>query len=308
MAKLRVATFNVENLFARWKFNENIDPVTANERGWIVEEAAFEELGEDSKALTGEAIKAVKADVVAVQEVEGVDTLKRFRSKFLGGLSAYPYVAGIDGNDLRLIDVAVLSKRPITRVRSYQHLRDTNDSGKELFSRDCLEVDIDVDGTMVTLYVNHLKSMIDTREETREKRERQAAGVKKIIEGRLGASPDNENFIVLGDLNDYLETDDQGKSGIKELVEWDQVENVIMRRDAEDRWTHYWAGGNDYKQLDYLLLSKSLAEASGGKPEIMRKGMPKRATKYTGERFDGVGENKPKASDHCPVVMEIEVG
>lgn len=308
MAKLRVATFNVENLFARWKFNQDIDPVTANERGWIVEEAAFEELGEDSKALTGQAIKEVKADVVAVQEVEGVDTLKKFRTKLLGGLSAYPYVAGIDGNDLRLIDVAVLSKRPITRVRSHQHLRDTNGSGRELFSRDCLEVDVEVDGATVTLLVNHFKSMINTREETREKRERQAGGVRKIIEDRFGPNSGSENFIVMGDLNDYLETDDQGTSGIKSLIEWDQVENVIARRDAEDRWTHYWNGGNDYKQLDYLLLSKSLAEASDGEPDIMRKGIPKRATTYTGERFDGVSDNKPKASDHCPVVMEVEVG
>jgi endonuclease/exonuclease/phosphatase family metal-dependent hydrolase len=309
MAKLRVATFNVENLFARWRFNEDVDPVTANERGWIVEEAAFEELGEDSKALTGEAIKAIKADVLAVQEVEGVDTLKRFRSKFLGGFPAYEYVAGIDGNDYRrLIDVAVLSKRPITRVRSHQHVPDSVESGTGLFSRDCLEVDIDVDGTTVTLFVNHLKSMIETREETREKRERQAAGVRKIIEARFGANPGTENFIVLGDLNDYLETDGEGESGIKGLLEWDQVENVILRRDPDDRWTHYWAGGEDYKQLDYLLLSKSLAEASDGEPEIMRRGMPKRATGYEGERFDGVGENKPKASDHCPVVMEIEVG
>jgi endonuclease/exonuclease/phosphatase family metal-dependent hydrolase len=308
MAKLRIATFNVENLFARWKFDEDIDPVTANQRGWIVEEAAFEELGEDSKALTGEAIREVKADVIAVQEVEGVDTLKKFRTKFLGGLSAYPYVAGIDGNDLRLIDVAVLSKRPITRVRTHQHLRDTNGSGKELFSRDCLEVDVDVDGTTVTLFANHLKSMIKTREETREKRERQAAGVRKIVEDRFGPDPGSESFVILGDLNDYLETDAQGRSAIEDLVEWDQVENVIGRRDADDRWTHYWNGGNDYKQLDYLLLSKSLAAASDGEPEIMRKGLPKRATAYAGERFDGVGDSKPKASDHCPVAMEIEVG
>jgi hypothetical protein len=54
---------------------------------------------------------------------------------------------------------AVFSQRPITRVRSNQHPRDTNDSGKELFSRDCLEVDLDVDGTTVTLFVKHLKSM-----------------------------------------------------------------------------------------------------------------------------------------------------
>jgi hypothetical protein len=64
---------------------------------------------------------------------------------------------------------------------------------------------------------------------------------------------------VLGDLNDYLEPDDQGESGIKGLLEWDQVESVTARRASEARWTHYWAGGNDCKQLDDLLPSKSLA-------------------------------------------------
>ncbi len=307
MTDLRVATFNVENLFARWKFNADVDPDEANKRGWIVEEAFFAELGEDSKEITGKAIEEIDADVIAMQEVEGVDTLKKFRTDFLDGLSAYPYVAGIDGNDRRLIDVVVLSKRPIVRVRSHQHLRDTNGSGRELFSRDCLEVDVDVEGTTLTLFVNHLKSMIRTREETREKRERQAAGVKDLVEKRFGPNPGAENFIVLGDMNDYLEDDEQGKSGIRSLLEWDQVEDVIARRDAEDRWTHYWAGGKDYKQLDYLLLSKSLAAASPAEPEIMRKGMPTRATKYTGERFDGVGEDKPKASDHCPVAIEVKV-
>ena len=306
--KVRVATFNVENLFARWKFNKDIDPDKANERGWIVEETHFEELGMEDKAITALAVKEIDADIVALQEVEGVDTLKHFRTDFLGGFSAYKHVAGIDGNDPRLIDVAVLSKWPITHVRSYQHLRDPEVKGKELFSRDCLEVDIDLDGETITLFVNHLKSMINTREETRGKRERQATGVKQIIEDRFGPTPGDANFIVLGDFNDYLETDEQGESGIKALVEWDQVENVIARLDPDDQWTHYWAKGKDYKQLDYILLSKSLAEANSGKPDIMRKGTPKRATRYAGERFEGVGDDKPKASDHCPVVMEIEVG
>src|SRR5215204_5009672 len=112
MATIRVATFNVENLFARWKFDKGIDPDEANQRGWIVEEAFFAELGKDDKTLTGKAIKEIDADVLCFQEVENVETLKKFRTQFLGGISAYEYVAGVDGNDPRLIDVAVLSKKP----------------------------------------------------------------------------------------------------------------------------------------------------------------------------------------------------
>lgn len=70
--------------------------------------------------------------------------------------------------------------------------------------------------------------------------------------------------------------------------------SLITRRPAEERWTHYWIWRDDYKQLDYLLLSKSLAEASDGDPEIMRKGIPKKATAYKGERFPGVGRRSPE--------------
>jgi hypothetical protein len=90
MTKLRVATFNVENLFARWKFGENIDPVSAKERGWIVE--AFEELGEDSKALTGKAIKELNAHVTWPCSVNGQSP----------GCAPISYWAG--GNDYKQLD------------------------------------------------------------------------------------------------------------------------------------------------------------------------------------------------------------
>ncbi len=102
--------------------------------------------------------------------------------------------------------------------------------------------------------------------------------------------------------------DDQGQSGILNLLDWDQVEPVIERRPAKEQWTHYWAGGDDYKQLDHILLSRSLATRSPPIPEIMRKGQPKRATRSTGPRFDGIGDDRPKASDHCPVVMDVDLG
>ena len=117
---------------------------------------------------------------------------------------------------------------------------------------------------------------------------------------------------MLGDLNDYLETDAQGRTGIDELVGWEAVVNVVDRLPEEEQWTHFFKGNArcpippSYHQLDYLLLSKTLAEANPGEPTIVRKGMPKRADRYTGPRFDGIGKDKPKDSDHCPVVVTID--
>ncbi|MFI0511056.1 endonuclease/exonuclease/phosphatase family protein [Streptomyces sp. WSLK1-5] len=314
MTTLRLATFNVENLFARWRFRADVDPATANTRGWIVDQTRFEELGVDDKAITGAAVRELRADVLCLQEVENVDTLKHFRAQALGGRSEYPYVAGVDGNDPRLIDVAVLSKLPITRIRSYQHLMDPASPTASLFSRDCLEVDIDVEAhlgqtTSVTLFVNHFKSMIGGRAQTRGKRERQAKQVMDIVTDRFGhEAPGDHPFVVLGDLNDYLEPDGDGSSGIDQLVTWAQIENVVARLPEEDQWTHYWDDADEYRQLDYLLPSVSLARAvPQALPEIFRKGTPLRATRYKGPRFPGVGQDKPKASDHCPVIFNLEV-
>jgi endonuclease/exonuclease/phosphatase family metal-dependent hydrolase len=309
---VRVATFNVENLFARFKFNSGVDPSEAVRDGWDVNETHFEEFSSTDKRITAQAVKKVDPDVIALQEVENVDTLKHFRSLFLGGFNAYPYVAGIDGNDPRLIDVAVLSRLPIVRVRSNQHVRESPQSRSFVFSRDCLEVDVDVDGQVLTLYVNHLKSMLGGRAQTRARRVLQARTVRQIVVDRLGANPGDQPFIVLGDMNDYLETDEDGTTtGIDELVLWDQVVNVVERRDQDERWTHFFKGraGEEpaYRQLDYLLLSTSLAAANPGTPDIMRMGMPLRADRYTGPRFEWIGEDRPKASDHCPVSIDLNL-
>jgi endonuclease/exonuclease/phosphatase family metal-dependent hydrolase len=307
--QVRVATFNCENLFARFKFKAGIDPEDASRDGWDVNDTAFQPQDPVSRRITADAMKACDADVICLEEVENLDTLKRFRTQFLGGYSSYPYVACLDGNDPRLIDVAVMSRLPIAHVRSYQHLR--TDSSY-LFSRDCLELDVEVGGdNSLTLFVNHLKSMMGGRGATRERRRIQAEAVKQIVGDRFGAQPGDAPFVVLGDLNDYLETDEAGTSGIRELVRWRQVEDVGARLPLDDRWTHYFPGDREllegYHQLDYVLVSRSLAERSPAKPEIVRMGLPTGARRYTGPRFRGVGEVIPKASDHCPVVFELEL-
>jgi predicted extracellular nuclease len=315
MDSIKVVTFNVENLFARFQFRRNIkDPEKMLRDGWTVNHTLFNIYKERDKAITGQTIKELDADVIALQEVENLDTLRKFRTEYLGGRKSYPYAIVIDGNDPRRIDVAVLSRYPLTNIQTHSHLWST-ELRWYLFPRDCLVADVQGPANFtVTLFVNHFKSMLDKsdsdngRKNTQHKRVVQSRAVKQIVTARFGTEAGTHPFVIMGDFNDYMETDDQGEPGIGDLVQWDQVENVVDRLPEDDRWTHYFKGGGAlgpaYHQLDYLLLSNSLAQRNPHSPYIERRGLPKRADKYTDDRFAGVGQNSPKASDHCPIVMD----
>ena len=300
MTTLRIATFNVENLFARYRFKDAIQPT--EDDGFTINDLAFRIYDEESKKITAKSIRAVNADVICLQEVESLPVLDRFNAFYLGGMK-YAHRAVIDCFDPRQIDVAVLSRHPIVSLRSHRDER--NKAGTAfLFSRDCLEVDVLVGGKTLTLYLNHFKSMMEGREATRARRQEQAERVAAIIDARWKKSAYKGNFIVLGDLNDYPD----GKTGLAALLGHKGLDNVLTRLPETERWTHYYAGGNAYRQLDYLLLSAGLAKANPGKPAVMRRGLPWRAKKVTDERLDGVGENDPKASDHAPLHMDITLG
>jgi endonuclease/exonuclease/phosphatase family metal-dependent hydrolase len=303
-----VATFNCENLFLRYKFNSKLAPAKKDEavdKGFILDRKMFDTILEEERKLTAGAILATKADIVALQEVENLDTLKAFQSRFLKG--KYPYKYLIDGNDMRLIDVAVLSNVEATCLRTHQY--DKGSNKQAIFSRDCLEIEYMVQGVPLTLFINHFKSMLDRndpangRKKTMTKRKQQSERVVEIIKDKFGSKPGKENFIVLGDLNDYLPS-----TGLQPLLGQSWLENVVQTRLPEsERWTHWWSDKKSVSQLDYLLLSERLAKNSPGLPSIIRCGLGSSCTQFVGKRLDGIGKKSPVASDHCPVAMEVHV-
>lgn len=328
MPTLRLATFNVENLLMRCDFaragvkgaERKLTRISSPEEADRVD-AVFNVLSEDDRTLTAQALAATRADVCALQEVENLVTLTAFHNRYLTRWADHPYQERIlhEGNDSRGIDVALLSRLPVLHHKS--HAGETFGSlgiappkGKSkrsrVFRRDCLEVDVAKEGRILTLYVCHFKSMHGGRERTRSIREEEALAVRKIIERRF-AKPAEAEWLILGDLNDYLEIDGKqvNDHGLSPLVGDGFAVDLAMLAIQEDqnRWSHHYPKEDTYSALDHILLSPVLAGLNQrATASYVRAGMPWRCARHTGWRFPGIGWTKPKASDHCPFAATIE--
>ncbi|TQV87573.1 endonuclease/exonuclease/phosphatase family protein [Aliikangiella coralliicola] len=326
MTEVTIATFNVENLFTRYNFRGKRvkkngkstyveytpkELAKATKDGFIIDKKVFKRYMEPNRKLTAKALKAIKADIIGLQEVESLDTLKLFNSTYLKS-KKFKFPLVIDGNDPRFIDVGLLSNFEIDFVRTHQFTK-TPRSSTKLFSRDCLEVHIKInDNKILPIFVNHFKSMIGGRPATKKRRLAQANGMVEILKERFGENYGRKDFVILGDFNDYIEVGKENESGMKPLLDNKKLVNVSERLPKNDRWTHFYKRNKSYRQLDYILLSKSLANKNSTvKPLVERRGQPLRVNqknkpKRVKKFFSGIEKNK-KASDHCPVSIKITV-
>jgi predicted extracellular nuclease len=207
---------------------------------------------------------------------------------------------------------------------------------ERIFRRDCLEIDIRVAGKPLTLYCVHFKSMgaprngLTGRDYTMPVRLAEAKAVRRIIEDRFGAGRTaSKRWLICGDLNDYAERiviSGDGTSGYRfepvreasssldPLLSDGFAVNPSDRLPPMQRWTLYHTRGPEERhlcQLDYILMSPSLAKVNEQvSPEIIRAGQPWRTLMPPGqetERYPRTGWDRPKASDHCPVVMTLDL-
>jgi predicted extracellular nuclease len=241
-----------------------------------------------------------------------------------------------DGEPIEFIDIRSHAAATFRDFDLYDEaLTATEKPDDRIFRRDCLELDVRIGGKRLSLFVCHFKSMtsprdgMDGRTATMALRRAEARAVRRIIETRFGQGVGHRNFVICGDMNDYQEKLLVGGDRRKGFTfaparEADSaldvfsgdgfVENAVARRPENDRWTLFHSRGLDDRhlcQLDYIWLSQALTAANPeALPDIVRSGQPFRTPFPPGQvvdRYPRTGWDRPKASDHCPVVMELHL-
>jgi endonuclease/exonuclease/phosphatase family metal-dependent hydrolase len=334
-----ICTFNCNNLYARYKFGTTYPgdrtgkSFYGKEWGYLplYHPGAIEVFNERQRALAGAVLKGnagAYPDVICLQEVESVFALRKFNEEYLG--NAYDYAVLIDSHDERQIDVGVLSRLPVRGLRTHVDDRD-KETNEYIFSRDCLEVQLALGRSTLTLFVNHLKSKYaETPEQQKsaaERRRRQALAVLEIVRKRFpGRSFQNELFTVVGDFNDQPDS-----PSVAPLLVDSGLERALDRIPRlEDRWTYWYRSENRVSQIDHILLSPALSHRTQGRvPRIDRRGVsfksvlkdglpgPKQthffrtdddpspiALDFRMERLPDVSVEH-YASDHCPVFFDL---
>jgi exonuclease III len=219
---VRIGTFNLNNLFSRFNFQAEIGQIPDDDPGGITLTFSQDEFSvrtfmgrlvrvkspDDTTEIARRIVDVVNADVLAVQEVEHIEILKRFNREHLQNL--YPHIALVEGNDQRLIDVAIMSKLPIGKIVSHQTAVHPDRPNQRIFSRDLLQVEIlkyNRRDKLFTVYNTHLKSHylpfgqdpIQGAINANNRRRRQAETISRII-SRMERS--NGRFLLTGDMND----------------------------------------------------------------------------------------------------------
>ena len=280
---LRVGTYNLENY---------VGPATANRPVKTAE----------GRAKIRESILAMKADVVALQEMGTTNELLELRGSLKKGGLDFPHwewVAGFDTN----IHLAVLSRFPLVARRAH-----TNDSfllGGRRFqvSRGFAEVEIQAGPDYKFTLLNvHLKSRrpIAQADET-ELREQEAVLLREKIDACFRANP-QINLLVAGDFNDLKDSRalrsilGRGKNKLIDIrpAEKETADGSGGPARAAHRqvtWTHFYEKEDVYSRIDYLLLS----------PGMAREWLP-------AETSIVIVPNWGAGSDHRPLVAGFAIG
>ncbi|MEL7473917.1 MAG: endonuclease/exonuclease/phosphatase family protein [Planctomycetota bacterium] len=247
---IRLATYNVENLF------DGVDDPASpkNDVEWEKPEAEV--------ASVAAAIRALDADILALQEIESESVLRAFRDEHLQGLG-YDHIASLEAGDSRGIEQSVLSRFPITDARVWDNYdtgsvhpprwrdRPNKYAGERIVLRRSplmatVEVPSSVTGGApyeLTLLVVHHKSGGGND----YWREAEADAIIGMIKAFAGGA--DRNVAVLGDFNAKLYED-----SVKAYLESGYQDAWRRRPRGPEARTH-----ESGRAIDFILVNQAMA-------------------------------------------------
>ena len=261
---------------------------------------------------TARVIKDVDADILAMVEIESRPVLKEFNEtvfKEIGG-TPYPNLMVIDGNDLRGIDVGLMTKAGLSLGKMRSHVHDLKPDGHPIFSRDCPEYEVSGrnDETIVVL-PNHFKSKFGgNNAASRAKRLAQATATKQIYRRLIAEG--YRNVVILGDLNDTPDSTELmpllQDTDLRDVSDHPRFDQYEFNAQNGQKGIGTFGLGNDSAKIDFLLLSPALYAAmeQGG---IFRKGAWPGSSPRRWETYPELTKKMHVASDHHAIWVDLEI-
>ena len=262
---LKIATYNVENLFDLVKSGHEYDEYIPNSKSrWNTRNYNIK------LKNIARVIKDINADIIALQEIESIQALKdlRFVLKQNGLYYQYYKIANYKNTNIK---VALLSKIPFI----YTHEVAVQSSYKY---RNILEAKFKINNRDLYILVNHWKSKAGPES-------MRIVSAKKLLK-RTKELGEDKNIILLGDFNSHYEenlifvrkrkhNDTDGITGINNilntsdykssayLVDLDKGDfyNLWYDTKRDERYSYIYRG--EKEALDNILVSSSLLTQSG---------------------------------------------
>ncbi len=306
----KVATYNVENLFDTQYVGTEYDNYRES-HNWT------KRMVEIKLNNVAEVICDLDADIIGLQEIENSNILKQLKKRLSRVGCGYRYSA-ITAKKDGTIQIALLSRFPIKKQNELQVSYSPR-------VRNTLEVEVDIRGESLWVFVNHWKSRAYKGYESKRLK------YAKVLKRRLDAMPKSKPYILLGDFNtDYdahlsLEKkidDTNGKTGLHHILNIAKNGNLVTESDMlqnlsgyhytlwkelvlDQRWNTKFYGKKG--TADHIVLPSSLFDGKGieyvnNSFKVFRKGYLFTKRGYINRWHYKKGKHRGKGySDHLPV-------
>jgi endonuclease/exonuclease/phosphatase family metal-dependent hydrolase len=273
---LTIATYNVENYVAT---NRLVDGIYRENYP----------KPETAKTALRAAIRALDADVLALQEIGPAPYLEELRRDLRNEGVDYPHAVLLQAADPER-HVAVLSRRPLAAIGRHADLEFEYFGARERVKRGLLEVRVAMEAGEVTLFVIHLKSRFTDRADDPTSGVRRAAEAvavrNRVLE--IFPNPATARFVIAGDCNDSPNSrplDALARRGKTKIA------TIVPAADSRgDSWTHFYRKEDIYSRVDYFLISPGFMTA---------------AAEVHAQIFDEA--NAKLASDHRPLWLRVSL-